>query len=135
MNTFRIAMMPLSIIHLAIVGIAAFAGSFADGGDFWSRLILTVIHPVAALGMLILVFMRKLPKGIVTTIASILVLSILADLGIAMLIATGNIKGDWILPLIFVVVPAVALTYIVYQIHNRRSPTFNTTVGMHQLGK
>ncbi len=134
MDTLRIVMMPLGILHLALVGIVALVGSFADGGDFWSRLVITIIQPAAALALLALVFVRELPKALATLFASILAISIIADLGFAIMIATGNIKGDWPLPLVFAVVPAIALFYTAFLRHIKRPTTFDTTISMHQIG-
>ena len=46
MTVFRIVLMVLAIINFLIAGFGALVSQFADGGDFYSRLILTFLHPI-----------------------------------------------------------------------------------------
>lgn len=105
--------MVLGVVHILFVGLTAVVGSFADGGDVWSRLLLTLLHPVAAIAIILLVFVRVPPKRIASITVAILAINIVADGVVAALIAVGSIKGDWALPLVFSVVPALAIIYAV----------------------
>ena len=111
MKALRVILMALGVVHILFVGLTAVVGSFADGGDVWSRLLLTLLHPIAAIMILVLVFVRLPPKRIASVAVVILAINIVADVGVAALIGAGSIKGDWALPLVFSVVPALAIIY------------------------
>lgn len=111
MKILRIILMILSVVHILFVGLTAVVGSFADGSDVWSRLLLTLLHPIAAIAILLLVFVRTPPKRITSSIVAILAINIIADVVLAASIAAGSIKGDWPLPLAFSVIPTIAIIY------------------------
>ena len=113
MKVLRIVLMVLGVVHILFVGLTAVVGSFADGGDVWSRLLLTLLHPIAAIMILVLVFVRLPPKQIASVAVAILAINIVADVVVAALIGAGSIKGDWALPLVFSVVPALAIIYAI----------------------
>ncbi len=119
---FRIVLMVLAVINLLIAGFGALVGNFADGGDFYSRLILTFLHPISALSVMALVLTPRLPVGIVIALTAIFVVNIAADSTLAVLIASGNMKGDWSLPLLFSVVPAIAIIYTVLRLRTLLQP-------------
>ena len=121
MKVLRIVLMVLGVVHILFVGLTAVVGSFADGGDVWSRLLLTLLHPIAAIAILVLVFVRLPPKRITSSVVAILTINIVADLALAASIANGLIKGDWALPLAFSVTPAIAIIYaiLVLRSHDR----------------
>ena len=111
MTVLRIAMLVLAIIHALFVAFTAAAGSFADGGDLWSRLLLIVVHPIGAVLLLLLALRPRLPTAALLVIGLFLLFNIAADLYLARLIAQGQVKGDWQLPLVFAIVPAVGILY------------------------
>ena len=104
-------MLALAIVHASFVGLTATAGAFADGGDLWSRLLLVVLHPLCAGGLLLLVLTPRPTTARVLGIAALLLATVSADLSMAMLIARGAVKGDWWLPVIFAVIPAMGVVY------------------------
>ena len=104
-------MLVLAVIQAALSGFTALVGAFADGGDVWSRLLLILIHPLCAAGLLLLVLMPRLASSVVVAIAGLLAVNIVADLAFAQMIAAGTVKGDWWLPLIFSVIPAIGIIY------------------------
>ena len=122
MTVFRIVLIVLAVINLLIAGFGAVVGQFADGGDFYSRLILTFLHPISALSVMALVLTLRLPVGIVIALTAIFVVNIAADSALAVLIASGNMKGDWSLPLLFSVVPAIAIIYTVLRLRTLLQP-------------
>ena len=121
MPIFRIAMMVLAIINVLFAALTAAVGQFADGGDIWSRLIISVLHPTSAIAILALVFIPRLKPALIKAISALLVLNIVADASLATLIAVGAIKGDWPLPLVFTVVPAIAILYTAARLRNPQS--------------
>ncbi len=89
----------------------AMVGSFADGGQWWERVALVAIHPVTAVLLLVVVYSRNQARKLVAVTVVFLVLNIVVDLLLAVSIGAGWSKGDWALPLVFLVVPLIALPY------------------------
>ena len=111
MTAFRAPMLVLAVVQTAFAGFTALVGAFADGGDLWSRLLVVLIHPLCAAGMLLLVLLPRPARGAVLAIAGLLAVNVIADAVVAGLIAAGTVKGDWWLPLIFSAIPAVGIVY------------------------
>ena len=114
-KTLRI-LASLQILFSVFTGMV---GSFANGGQWWERLVLVGVHPVAAVLLLILVIRAAPQKKLVAVTVAFLALNVVADVLLALAIGTGVTKGDWLLPLIFAVVPLIAFPYSVSQL--RRS--------------
>lgn len=111
MAVFRIAVLVLGVIHALFVGLTSLAGAFADGGDIWQRLVVVLVHPLGAAGVLLLLLVRRLPSTATLGIAAVLLANVIADLALAQRIAAGAVKGDWELAVVFAVVPVVGLAY------------------------
>lgn len=111
MKAFRATMLVLAVAQAAFVGLTALVGAFADGGDAWSRLLLALVHPLSAAGLLLLALSPRPAATFTYAVAALLALAVAADVVFAALIAQGAVKGDWILPLIFAAVPAVGIVY------------------------
>ena len=60
MASFRISVTVLAVIHAAFVGLTSLVGAFANGGDVWQRLLLVLLHPLGAAGVLLLVLRPRL---------------------------------------------------------------------------
>lgn len=112
------ALRTLAFVQVFLAAFAAMVGSFADGGQWWERLILVGLHPAAAVFLLILVMSRDSARVLVLVTAALLSLHVVADVGLAVAIGSGAIKGDWSLPLVFAVVPVIALPYCISQYRN-----------------
>ncbi len=111
MAAFRIAVLLLGVIHALFVGLTSLAGAFADGGDIWQRLVVVLVHPLGAAGVLLLVVVPRLARTATLGIAAVLLANVVADLALAQKIAAGAVKGDWELAVIFAVVPVVGMAY------------------------
>ena len=107
----RIVMLVLAFAYAGLAMLTAAVGSFADGGDIWSRLVLVLLHPLAAGAFLLLVLRAAASRKLVLAVAALLLATVAADLSLAAAIAGGAMKGDWELPVIFAVVPAVGVIY------------------------
>ena len=106
-------MIILAAIHLAFSGFTAMVGAFADAGTVPERILVSLIHPVAAILLLVAVSSSKpLTRGLRGTTLALLLIGIVGDLVLAVLIGQGVVKGDWALPLVFAVVPVLGLAYM-----------------------
>ncbi|MYD93001.1 MAG: hypothetical protein F4Y02_04775 [Chloroflexi bacterium] len=125
----RIVMLVLAFVYAALAMLTAAVGSFADGGDVWSRLVLVLLHPLAAGALLLLVFRPAASRTLVLAIAAVLLATVAADLSLAVAIAGGAMKGDWVLPVIFALIPTLGFLYALVvaartnQSDSRPSPT------------
>lgn len=112
------ALRVLAFVQVFFAAVTAMVGSFADGGQWWERLIVVGVHPAAALLLVVLV-MRRGPAGVLALVTVVLLaLNVVADAGLAVAIGSGAIKGDWALPLVFAVVPLIALPYCILRYRN-----------------
>lgn len=101
----------LAGFQVLISAFSALVGSFADGGQWWERLILVGLHPAAAVLLLVLVMSKESPRGLALATVALLAVNIVADSLLAVAIGTGAMRGDWPLPLVFAVIPLIALPY------------------------
>ena len=111
MTIFRTSVTVLAVIHAAFVGLTSLVGAFADGGDVWQRLLLILLHPLGAAGVLLLVLRPPLATTSILAVVALLTANVIADLGLAQLMAAGSVRGDWELALAFSVVPAIGIIY------------------------
>jgi len=111
MKYLRVPMLALAVVQAVVAGLTAMVGLFADGGDVWERLVIVVLHPLAAAGLLFLVLSRQLTAPVALAIATLLLAPVVVDLSLALAIARGAVKGDWELPAAFAVIPALGLVY------------------------
>ena len=111
MTIFRILLSILAVIHALFTGFTALVGAFADGGGIWERMLVVFLHPLGAAGILLLVLVPRLSRMATLAIAAILLVIVIADLALAQRIASGAMKGDWELALVFSVVPAICIVY------------------------
>ncbi|MCY4530133.1 MAG: hypothetical protein OXD46_14010 [Chloroflexi bacterium] len=124
MTVFRTITLVLAVLQVLFTAFTGMVGAFADGGDLWSRLLLIVVHPLCAVALLVLAVLPRPASAMAYAVAALLVGNIVADVTLAQLIAVGAVKGDWWLPLLFSVVPAVGLAYaLTLGIHGRSSPS------------
>lgn len=113
MKHLRIPMIILASLHLAFAVLTAGVGMFADGGTIPERILLSLVHPVAAILLLVAVVAAKpLAKGLRASTLVLLLVGIVGDLVLAVLIGQGVVKGDWALPLVFAVVPLIGVAYL-----------------------
>ena len=107
MPNLRVPIQVFAVLYGLFAALLAMVGSFADGGDTLSRTVVSFVHPASAVGLLGAVFMPTLGKPVIALAAAVLLLTVLGDAYVAILIANGDIKGDWQLPAILAVPPAI----------------------------
>ena len=111
MKFLRVSMLALAIVQAVFAGLTALVGLFADGGNVWERLVIVVLHPLAAAGLLLLVLYPRLTAPAALAIGALLLGTVAVDLAFAVSIARGAVKGDWGLPVAFAVIPALGVVY------------------------
>ena len=111
MVSFRIPVLVLATLHAIFSAFTAAVGAFANGGDASERLLVVVVHPLGAAGVLLLVLRPRLSATTILAAVALLTANVLADLRAAQLIAAGVVRGDWELPLAFAVVPVIGIVY------------------------
>ena len=107
----RILLIILAVIQFLFAGFTGTVGGFADGGEIWERVVLMGIHPLAAIGLLVMAVVPRLKPGGIKVVQFLLAVNIIADVALAALIYTGATRGDWWLPLLFSVIPVIGLGY------------------------
>ena len=111
MTSFRISVTILAVIHAVFAGFTALVGAFANGGDVWQRLLVVLLHPLGATGLLLLVLRPCLATTKILAMMALLTANVIADLWVAQMISAGRVRGDWELALAFSVVPAIGIVY------------------------
>ncbi len=111
MLALRIAMIILAALNLAFAGLTALVGGFADGGEWWQRVIVMAVHPAAAIALLLLVALPRPAGSLVLLVAALLLVSVASDVYTGALLYQGVVPGDWVLALAFAAVPFLGLLY------------------------
>ena len=113
MTAFRRVVLVLTVVQTVIAAFLALVGAFADGGTIWERLLIVVLHPLAALSLLFLVSSPRVAAPVTAAVALLLTATVVADIALSWIIAQGTLKGDWELPLVLAVLPLIGLIYAV----------------------
>ena len=72
MAGFRIPVLVLAVIHAFFAGFTALVGAFANGGDVWQRLLVVLLHPLGAAGLLLLLLAPRLAATRILAAAAVL---------------------------------------------------------------
>lgn len=97
------------VLALFLVGVA----NFADGGTWWERGFLSVLHPLAvALLLAVLLVGHRGSSRLSRTAIGVLGVYVVGAVGISVAILTGLSKGDWFLSLVLAIVPVAGLAYL-----------------------
>ena len=107
----RIVMIVLALLQLVVVVFVAGVGGFADGGTWWERATLMAVQPIAAIGLVVLVFTSRPAAFFTRLIVGLLAINIAADIIVALAIVLDISKGDWWFSLVFSVIPVIGLLY------------------------
>ena len=71
--------------------------------------------------MLVLVLRPRLATTTILALAALLTVNVIADLGLAQLMAAGRVRGDWELALAFSVVPVIGVVYALALLRTARA--------------
>ena len=121
MTVSRRVVLALAVLQVIVAGFFALVGSFADGGTMWERLLLVVLQPLAALGLLFLVTVSRPAIPVILVAVTLLAATVVADGALAWNIARGATKGDWELPVVWALIPAVGLVYTLAMLRRPRA--------------
>ena len=114
MRGTKVVMVVLASLHLGWSALIALVANFADGGSALERLLLGAVHPLAAILLLYCVVSSARSSLLIRRITlAMLLVSIGGDILVSVLIGQGTIRGDWELPLTFVVIPVIGLVYLI----------------------
>ena len=102
----------LAVVHLIFVSFTALVGLFADGGSWGERIVVSFIHPLAAI-LLVLALAVGAAARLRQVAVGVILLAVAADVVYAALIAAGQVKGDWLLSVFFAAVPTVGAVYLI----------------------
>ena len=111
MKTLRMTALVLAVVQTVLAGLTALVGAFADGADVWSRVVVVLLHPLCAAVLLLLALMPRPSSARALVIGALLMANVIVDLSLAMMIARGDVKGDWWLPVMFAVIPSLGVVY------------------------
>ncbi len=100
MKVVHIAMVALAIVQMLLTGFTALVGAFADGGSVWERALIMVVHPVAAIALLVMVLTPRAARW-PTRVAVVLLLVSIAGDAADVAISEGAMRGDRSLTFIF----------------------------------
>ncbi len=129
MKLIQVLMMGLASLYLLFAGFTALVGLFANGGNIWERALLSVVHPLGAIALIVLVFnVLGQHRSVITGALALLLVSIAGELAASVAIGSGVIKGDVALPLVFAVVPALGVLYV-FMRGTGSGPAFNLGLG------
>ena len=121
MTTFRRLVLVLAMAQTALAVLIALVGSFADSGTLSQRLVLVVLHPLAALSLLFLVSVPRPGAVVALIVACLLTATVTVDAYLAWAIAQGAVKGDWGLPIVLAVIPAIGAVYALVLLRQSRA--------------
>ena len=82
----RVLIIILALVQFLFAGFASAVGGFADGGGVWDRAILMVVHPVAAIGLLVMAFVPGLKPVGLQIVRALLTINVIGDIVLAGLI-------------------------------------------------
>ena len=100
-------------IQMVLALFLVVVANFADGGTWWERGFLSVLHPLAvALLLATLLVGHRGSSRLSRTAIGVLGVYIAGAVGISIAILTGLSKGDWFLSLVLAIVPVAGLAYL-----------------------
>ncbi len=97
---FLVLMQVYAVLYGLLAALLALVGSFADGDSGSFRFLVTLAHPISAVGLLAAVFVPTVGRLVIGLAAAILLVTALGDTYVSVLIAKGDVKGDWEIPAI-----------------------------------
>ena len=121
MNSLRVPLIILAVVQSLLAAFGLFISTFADGGFWWERISLVLLHPLAAIALLGLLLVGRPAPWLAGLALTLLSLGILGSLAMSGAILTGQTRGDWWLPLVWDIIPLLSLPYAIHHLGGRRA--------------
>ena len=114
MKIIRTVIIVLAVLHLVFTAFTGMVAFFADGGTLWQRILISGLHPVAAIALLAVLSRPQRPYGWPMWAALALpAASIVGDLAMFVSVSSGATKGDASLALAFAAIPLLGFIYAI----------------------
>ena len=120
MNSLRVPLIILAVVQALLAAFGLWISTFADGGVWWERIPLVLLHPLAVIALLGLLLSGRPPPRLAGIALTLLLLSVIGSVALSGTMAVGLTKGDWWLPLAWAVIPLLSLPYALYHLGGRR---------------
>ena len=121
MNSLRVPLIILAVVQALLAAFGLAISTFADGGFWWERISLVLLHPLAAIALLGLLLVGRPAPWLAGLALTLLSLGILGSLAMSGAILTGQTRGDWWLPLVWAIIPLLSLPYAIHHLGGRRA--------------
>ena len=121
MNSLRVPLIILAVVQALLAAFGLFISTFADGGFWWERISLVLLHPLAAIALLGLLLVGRPAPWLAGLALTLLALGILGSLAMSGAILSGWTRGDWWLPLVWAIIPLLSLPYALHHLGGRRA--------------
>ena len=121
MNSLRVPLIILAVVQALLAAFGLLISTFADGGFWWERISLVLLHPLAAIALLGLLLVGRPAPWLAGLALTLLSLGILGSLAMSGAILSGLTRGDWWLPLVWAIIPLLSLPYALHHLGGRRA--------------
>ena len=121
MNSLRVPLIILAVVQALLAAFGLFISTFADGGFWWERISLVLLHPLAAIALLGLLLVGRPAPWLAGLALTLLSLGIIGSLAMSGAILSGLTRGDWWLPLVWAIIPLLSLPYAIHHLGGRRA--------------
>lgn len=121
MNSLRVPLIILAVAQALLAAFGLLISTFADGGFWWERISLVLLHPLAAIALLGLLLVGRPAPWLAGLALTLLALGILGSLAMSGAILSGLTRGDWWLPLVWAIIPLLSLPYAIHHLGGRRA--------------
>lgn len=111
LRSFRSYFPALVVWTAGFYALAALALVLVEGGGLWSHVLLILLHPFCVAGFLSLDRTPRLSRTSVFAVAGLQVVTLVADISLAVLAAGGSGKVEWWVFASFAALPAAGLAY------------------------
>ena len=121
MNSLRVPLIILAVVQALLAAFGLAISTFADGGFWWERISLVLLHPLAAIALFGLLLVGRPAPWLAGLALTLLALGIIGSLAMSGAVLSGWTRGDWWLPLVWAIIPLLSLPYAIHHLGGRRA--------------
>lgn len=121
MNSLRVPLIILAVVQALLAAFGLAISTFADGGFWWERISLVLLHPLAVIALFGLLLVGRPAPWLAGLALTLLALGIIGSLAMSGAILSGLTRGDWWLPLVWAIIPLLSLPYAIHHLGGRRA--------------